>query len=127
MAKEFKNFDKVYAKYAGKILEGEEVSLWETKHIKHRKYRHNLSTVFGTDKVRHAVYASETASEWQKFRVSLKGQSTELKLHRLERRYERMQAAADKDEFELERIRIGNYIGALRRGGQLNEDMEIMK
>lgn len=64
--------------------------------------------------------------EWQKFRVSLKGQSTANKLHKLEEYYEYGDSRThEHNEFvnvDMDCdfcIRVDNYIKALCRGGQL--------
>lgn len=53
--------------------------------------------------------------DWQKFRLSMKGQSTERKLNMLEEYYN---AHVGEDEDNVT-IRVDNYIKALCRGGQL--------
>src|SRR5690348_9516482 len=61
--------------------------------------------------------------EWQKFRVSLKGKSTQTKLEMLERYWNAwcggigLCGGAHDCDFC---IRVDNYIKALCRGGQLN-------
>jgi hypothetical protein len=50
--------------------------------------------------------------EWQKFRLSLKGTSTETKLRKL-REY------LDGGDDTLVVIRVDNYLKALARGGQI--------
>ena len=50
--------------------------------------------------------------DWQRFRVSLKGKTTEQKLRELERWLE-LHPGRDAE------IRVTNYINALKRGGQL--------
>ncbi len=75
-----------------------------------------------------AVYSAPTAHEWQRFRVSMKGQPTSVKLVRLEARWAHntRHRHSEDDEFKWETVRIMNYIGALKRGGQLNDDLEII-
>lgn len=60
-------------------------------------------------------------AEWQKFRLSLKGVSTEQKLSRIVRYIER------RGETGLVEIQIMNYINALKRGGQLSKTGEVQR
>lgn len=54
---------------------------------------------------------------WQRFRMTLKGLSTESKLEALEGYVKRRE---DKGTYtRVERVRVDNYINALLRGGQL--------
>lgn len=71
-----------------------------------------------------AVYNSPDAEEWQRFRVSLKGLSTQEKLYCLAWR---QVEERPHDKLVLERIRVDNYIGALVRGGQLNSKLEVVR
>jgi hypothetical protein len=81
-----------------------------------------------------AVYNSEGSENWQQFRVSMKGQSTRMKLVRLRQWYIDycMHLASETDErsmmvHKLNKCRIDNYIGALVRGGQLNSNLEVVR
>lgn len=135
MSKRFKDFDKKYSSYKGKLLPGEEEIL-PSDCLKMKisgfplmsLYRDHLKAVDNTI-IAYAVYESPTADEWQKFRVSLKGMSTEKKLVRLERRVYAMQIkhGSTSTECELEFVRIFNYIGALIRGGLVDEKGHIIK
>lgn len=62
--------------------------------------------------------------EWQRFRISLKGMSTEEKLQRLHI-YRPIYVESQEDIKKL--VRVANYINALKRGGQLNSNLEIVK
>jgi hypothetical protein len=75
------------------------------------------------EKVQHAVYHAISAEDWQLFRVSMKGLSTSEKLYMLYNRH----VCLDASSYELEAIRIGNYIGALVRGGQLDSNYKVVK
>lgn len=55
-------------------------------------------------------------TDWQDFRVSLKGIDTEDKIRKLHHRYVVKKAASNRAEY----VRIDNYIKALTRGGQLH-------
>jgi hypothetical protein len=61
--------------------------------------------------VNYAVYWAPGWESWQRFRLSLKGQSIEKKLERLRGYWN----GSDQDANEW--IRVYNYLGALLRGG----------
>ncbi len=79
--------------------------------------------------VRHAVYEAPDYLEWQKFRVSMKGQSTGMKLFRLGMYWASARATHGEGSVsrKIFKIRVDNYIGALVRGGQLNSKLEIVR
>ena len=58
---------------------------------------------------------------WQKFRKELKGLSTEEKLTKLKGWQNRRGGGA------CTKTQVDNYINALKRGGQLNADLEVVK
>lgn len=122
MAKEFKDFDKKYAKFKG-------------QHGLSARQLESASCVSGWpysigywDKaqIKDAVYDSESAEEWQYFRVTQKGLSTQVKLFRLELRLIKHWGLEDRER-QRERCRIDNYIGALVRGGQLDQQLKIQR
>lgn len=57
---------------------------------------------------------------WQIFRLSLKGISTREKLRRLADWYDGEEPRSDKYTKWQREVQVGNYLGALRRGGQLD-------
>lgn len=61
---------------------------------------------------------------WQMFRKSLKGISTENKLDLLNARYLERWINGGSHE---EKVRIDNYINALKRGGLLNSKLEVVR
>ena len=66
-------------------------------------------------------------SEWQRFRLSLKGVSTQAKIRQLNIRRE---SNLDKASGKLGRrhqVQIDNYINALKRGGQLDLNCVIVR
>lgn len=69
--------------------------------------------------------------EWQKFRLTLKSVPTTKKLEMLElRRKAKLQVNIDGTSRGLARkyqVQIDNYINALKRGGQLNMKLEVVK
>lgn len=122
MAKEFKDYDKKFAKYKGQHGLSE-------MHLKNAACVHSWPYSVGYwDKaqIKDAVYDSETAEEWQYFRVTQKGLSTQVKLYRLELRLIKHWGLEDRER-QRERCRIDNYIGALVRGGQLDQQLKIQR
>jgi len=85
--------------------------------------------VWPQSQVQYSVYDAEDASEWQLFRTALKGMSTSEKLYALKRYYivNCYYETKNKTEWELHKVRIDNYILALRRGGQLDENYEVAR
>lgn len=124
MAKEFQAFNKKYKHLIR--TDAAEDSTMRLQASLMDKWPHPYQ-IFNGDQVRLAVYFSPGADEWQQFRVSLKGQSTRMKLARLDLRYLAAQNAPLPSDWELEKIRINNYIGALVRGGQLNSKLEVIR
>ena len=124
MAKEFKEFNKKYAHLIRTDAAEDSTMRMAAELIK--AWPHKVSQ-WNHDQVRFAVYIAPSADEWQQFRVSLKGQSTAMKLARLDLRYIAAEHAPNQADWELEKIRIDNYIGALVRGGQLNSKLEIVR
>ena len=86
-------------------------------------------------------------SEWQKVRLSMKGQDTFQKIRTLETFWDRQMHEAHKIESAewsgtnshqanearanalkwATEVQVGNYLGALRRGGQLDNENKIRK
>lgn len=64
--------------------------------------------------------------EWQAFRRSLKGQTTENKLIWLRARYAGIREKYARVPWE-EKCRIDNYINALKRGGQLTVEGAVQR
>lgn len=124
MAKEFKEFDKKFAHLkrtdADESLEDQQTALtidrWDRK----------VDSWIQAD-VQLAVYQVADHERWQQFRVSLKGQSTRMKLLRLKRYYDEQYSKAQGIQQRIEKIRIDNYIGSLRRGGLLDSNYKVIK
>lgn len=140
MAREFKEFDDKYYAYKGKFFYYEDTRvLYALAQETAKCFRgDNVAVVHTNADIRHAVYFGEGFEEWQKFRVSLKGCNTAMKLVRLEWRWNYFEAHVGKIDsigkleiteelWRLEQIRIDNYIYALRRGGQLNSQFKIAR
>ncbi len=62
--------------------------------------------------------------EWQDVRLSMKGKATHEKLAILQSWFHRLFASG---ETQRAMVQVVNYLGAVRRGGQLNEKNEIRK
>lgn len=81
--------------------------------------------------IRDFVYFAEYAYCWQRFRVSLKGWNTKVKLARLQLRWEGCLnfkgKGKSRDHLEIEFKRINNYIDALKRGGFIDSNGVILK
>lgn len=96
-------------------------------------YAKHFTEGYSHDHISFAVYESPTAENWQRFRVSLQGLSTSQKLYCLmaywevhvAKSLERMGAHPDLTIVEL--VRINNYLGALKRGGQLSKTLDVLK
>jgi hypothetical protein len=72
--------------------------------------------------------------DWQRIRLSMKGIPTHEKLLVLKRWWDKKLAevrgqtfSADNNPFYPTQIQVGNYLGALRRGGQLDDRNRIRK
>lgn len=63
--------------------------------------------------------------KWQAFRKSLKGLPTEEKLFRLNSWHKRTRSSLSVGR--ITQVQIDNYINALKRGGQLNMDLEVQR
>ena len=73
--------------------------------------------------------------KWQVCRLSMKGKTTTVKLTILENWWDRgMREAQEINDINRAKaakyaveVQVGNYLGALKRGGQLNDDNQIRK
>jgi hypothetical protein len=129
MAKEFKDWDKVFTK--AEIATCRQKWLYDNlegrseKDLVERGNFHIWPDYIGymavsIEEARHAVYKADGFRDWQLFRVSLKGLSTVHKLFMLGHYWKVMcDEAEDEDSRTTNLHRIWNYIGALKRGGQL--------
>lgn len=139
MAKEFELYNRKYAKLAGTALKtivkrGGSIAREDFDAIKGWD-----ESVFGKidedhtiGRIRLAVYTSNDAEQWQQFRVSLKGLSTREKLYCLMNYWlmhvsDGAGAHVSKEAWENHKIRVWNYLGALKRGGQLNSQLMIVR
>lgn len=69
------------------------------------------------------------APYWQDFRLTLKGRTTRDKLVQLAHWYDGDRWAPNSNFFSRyqREVQVGNYLGALRRGGQLDADNNVKK
>jgi hypothetical protein len=80
--------------------------------------------------------------EWQKCRLSMKGVPTVMKLDMLaawiSKRHNAIHAAIDRDDLYMSdpkvramyrrlEVQVSNYINALKRGGQLDQQLNVRK
>lgn len=125
MAKEFKDFDKKYSFLKGKLLSREPQPIM----------LNGLETLVGDmikpshADIAHAVYNSVGAEQWQMFRVSLKGWSTQAKLGRLWARWMNyvLHKRDGEEQAKLERVRIVNYLDSMKRSGLLDQQLRAIK
>lgn len=117
----FKEFDKKYTTGADSDLPSSEL----VEALKITRWTYPVRQ-WSQQEVKEAVYEADGYEDWQKFRVSLKGQSTQVKLHRLAARRQAATQMSPRNR-TLEMCRIDNYIGALKRGGQLGMDLEVRR
>lgn len=63
--------------------------------------------------------------KWQDFRLSLKGLDTHEKLAKLKEWWD--SSAAAGTDINIVKVQVGNYLGALRRGGQLDDKNRVRR
>lgn len=129
MTQEFKDYDKQFADNYGKSFQNLGGTLEDEAGLIYHKswYDFVRRWKYETHKreaIQSAVYRAPGCAEWQFFRVGLKGLSTRHKLWCLWKYYESGAPGSDR---WLRKIRIDNYLGALVRGGQLSETLEIRR
>src|SRR3954463_2161087 len=115
MAKEFKDWDKVFKK--DEISECRHLWLgamdvWADKVI--IKWHHaSIICVWTNAEIRHCVYEAEAFRDWQLFRVSMKGLTTAQKLYMLGARYKMYveDETLGYARCKIEQCRIDNYVG----------------
>lgn len=118
MAKDFRYYDKLYASYRGRYMPyeiGLEKNIRAAAEILIRWSGNQLP--WTQKETFEAVYEAEGFEDWQKFRVSMKGQSTSLKLARLAYRQGYF---LDTQLWAIEKCRIDNYINTMKRNGLLD-------
>lgn len=130
MAQEFKDFDVLFKKQkrlhmlvARRNTSEVYQSTLESMQIQKRWVL--TFKIWDQEWVQQCVYKEPDHEDWQLFRFSLKGLHTVEKLALLivYKAY-----AFDKDIHQtVINCRVDNYIGALKRGGQLNDKLEIVK
>ena len=131
--KRFKYYDRVFRNQLHTLICNLPVS--DLEHAKqHVKSWEQEVTPWDRDTVEYCVYEAPDHTDWQLFRVSIKGLSTAEKLYMLSlyRIWQLNETAPGTMNGEMRQIsvvqcRVDNYIGALRRGGQLDENYRIVK
>lgn len=136
MAKEFKDFDKKYGHLKGtalkKLVEERIISAVYRSLIDQQVRWHYAGAFFegySREDIHNAVYVGNDADYWQQYRVGMKGLSTREKLYVCAILWG-VYIDDDNNSMELRRvwrIRINNYIGALKRGGQLDSELRVIK
>ena len=137
MAKEFKDFDVKYKGLAGTALKtiesiGGKIAWEDINACDHWPYMQQFTEDYSMSTIRFAVYHSPGAEEWQKFRVSLKGLKTREKMYALSWYWDchiapGAGASISHEHWSREIIRVNNYLGALKRGGQLDSELRVVK
>lgn len=137
MAKEFKEFDKRFAKLAGTALKtieslGGKIAREDIQASDHWPWMDAFEEGYTRGSIAHAVYTSPDALEWQKFRVSLKGLNTYEKMYALLWYWDTHVAPGPGAHLNTEVyrrfvIRVNNYLGALKRSGHLNQELRVVK
>lgn len=136
MAKEFKNYDKLFAKDKGTAFwqlpleyrqkrdpQGaviKSITCWTSLCHSYDKMAH-FTEAYSHDQIRAATYEHPNSEHWQKFRVGLKGLATREKLWCL-LMYRTWMCNAQPMWEDTIHIMVNNYLGALKRGGQLATD-----
>lgn len=134
MAKEFKQFDRI-------VTRGE-INECRKKYLYSRVGDINLLQEYNKwpaeiewwthDQIRNAVYLALDHYEWQVFRVSMKGLTTQEKIFMLcqwfgDHCIDTEDKTVSDEIYKRNKCRVDNYIGALIRGGQLNTNYEVVK
>jgi hypothetical protein len=131
--KKFKEWEK---RFSSKELNAEALR-WIKRYIELER----MGTTFGPitkwdlcvnswtqGEIQYAVYYAPDVADWQRFRVAMKGQKTVDKIKMLRAYFvDRVFYCSTTEQMKIDGCRIDNYIGALRRGGQLNEKMEVVR
>lgn len=61
--------------------------------------------------------------EWQIHRLAMKGKTTHEKLAMLKQWWD----THEREEYYATQVQVGNYLGALRRGGQLDDSNRVRR
>ena len=121
----FKYYDKEFANLMR--TDSMESEIMQSAALRCKKWHWEVGQWSQLD-VQEAVYKAEGYIRWQMFRVSLKGQSTHMKILRLALRKAEIEILhRGTSHLAIEQCRIDNYIGALHRGGLLNNYLEVVR
>lgn len=137
MAKEFEEFNRKYAKLAGTALlqiesVGGKIAKEDIAACDHWPHMNQFTEDYSMGTINFAVYKAAGAEEWQKFRVSLKGLTIREKLYALQWYWDVHIACGVStypapEDWARQVIRVNNYLGALKRGGQLDSQLRVIK
>lgn len=137
MAKEFKEFDTKYQKFAGTALlqiesVGGKISKADIAEISGWPWVNQFTEDYSTGTINFAVYKAPGAEDWQKFRVSLKGLSCREKLYALQWYWDTnitpgVSGHLSAEDWSRHVVRVNNYLGALKRGGYLDSQLRVIK
>lgn len=121
MAKEFKDWDKRFSQEQIKLCRLRWLSAGFS-HYDDAGFEKALDDMGyaqpSVAEARFAVYEADGFEDWQLFRVSMKGLTTRQKIAMCRHRWNSMITCNEGDSV-IETHRIWNYLGALKRGGQL--------
>lgn len=115
--KQFKEWDRKLRRYRGAQKLTNQAQLEAADTIKGWPH---IVRGWAQSRVQYAVYEGQGHEAWQMFRVGLHGLPTKHKLYRL-LEYKVYHPSL------MDEIRVDNYIGALVRGGQLSQDLQVIK
>ena len=125
MAQEFLDWNKEITK--DEIQKARDRFLHKDSVATVSEWKYSYETLYSQKLIRHAVYEADDAREWQSVRVAMKGLTTQEKLVMMATYLKAAKLGHLNCSAEIGTIRVHNYIGALRRGGQLDADMQIRK
>lgn len=144
MGQRFKAYDAKFRRYAGTALNTVKADMQAHHGVSSKEVDEAVALIAGwphmekftedysREQIAYAVYDSLEADHWQKFRVSLKGLSTKEKLYCLAYYWrtevtDALKLSTEHEAVQRDIIRVNNYLGALKRGGQLDGNLTIIK
>lgn len=81
------------------------------------RWEYNIGSCSRLDVIKYCI----NDYPWQQFRLTLKGRTTVYKLQQLEKWLKQ------HNFDEASKVQVDNYIGALKRGGQLSAYGEVVR
>ncbi len=133
--KHYKDFDKKFKEYIGSAWKQfTSLELVNIDTVIGWPYTAEYQDHYDPKYIADTCYNCSTAEDWQRFRVSLKGCTTKIKLASLQRRWDThykifrgARPTSYVSEWGREMCRINNYLSALRRGGFLDQQLRVIK